>query len=52
MLIISHAPILVVVTKCGLETPTFHKILTHINMPKDHLVIVKTFCKSYNMQVC
>ncbi len=40
MFIVSHAPILAIVTKCGLEAPTFHKILTHISMSKDHLVIV------------
>ncbi len=35
----SHAPILAVVAKCGLEAPTFHKILTH-NMSKNHLMII------------
>jgi hypothetical protein len=36
MSIVPHEPILVVVAKCGLETPTFQKIFTH--MSKDRLV--------------
>jgi hypothetical protein len=40
MPIMSHAPILAVVAKCGSEALTFDKILTRTNMFKDHLVII------------